>query len=74
MLRLDGIGERSLDACLSAPVITDAEMCERLRHRPPSPTQAGGALFMGDVTSARDAASTILTDLQQKGLIDASGA
>jgi len=28
---------------------------------------------MGDVTSARDAASTILIDLQQKGLIDASG-
>jgi hypothetical protein len=37
-------------------------------------TQAGGALFMGDATSARDAASTILNDLQEKGLIGVSGA
>jgi len=37
-------------------------------------THAGGALFMGDATGARDAASTILHDLQQKGLIGASGA
>jgi hypothetical protein len=37
-------------------------------------TRAGGALFMGDATSARDAASNILNDLQQKGLIGASGA
>jgi hypothetical protein len=37
-------------------------------------TQAGGALFMGDATSARDAASAILNDLQEKGLIGASGA
>jgi hypothetical protein len=37
-------------------------------------TRAGGALFMGDTTSARDAASAILNDLQEKGLIGASGA
>jgi len=37
-------------------------------------TRAGGALFMGDATSARDAASAILNDLQEKGLIGASGA
>jgi hypothetical protein len=29
---------------------------------------------MGDATSARDAASAILNDLQEKGLIGASGA
>jgi hypothetical protein len=29
---------------------------------------------MGDATSARDAASAILKDLQEKGLIAASGA
>jgi hypothetical protein len=37
-------------------------------------TRAGGALFMGDAASARDAASAILNDLQEKGLIGASGA
>ena len=37
-------------------------------------TRAGGALFMGDATSARDAASAILNDLQEKGLIGANGA
>ncbi len=37
-------------------------------------TRAGGALFMGDATSARDAASAILNDLQEKRLIGASGA
>jgi hypothetical protein len=37
-------------------------------------TQAGGALFMADATSALDAASTILKDLQGKGLIGNSGA
>jgi len=37
-------------------------------------TRAGGALFMGDVTSARDAASAILNDLREKGLIGASAA
>ena len=37
-------------------------------------TRAGGALFMGDATSARDAASAVLNDLQEKGLIGASGA
>jgi hypothetical protein len=37
-------------------------------------TRAGGALFIGDATSARDAASAILNDLQEKGLIGASGA
>ncbi len=37
-------------------------------------TRAGGALFMGDATSARDAASTILNDLREKGLIASSGA
>jgi hypothetical protein len=37
-------------------------------------TRAGGALFMGDATSARDAASAILNDLQEKGLIAAGGA
>jgi hypothetical protein len=36
-------------------------------------TLVGGALFMGDAASARDAASTILNDLQVKGLIGASG-
>ena len=29
-------------------------------------TQAGGALFMGDAASARDAASAILNDLQER--------
>jgi hypothetical protein len=29
---------------------------------------------MGDATSARDAASTILNDLREKGLIASSGA
>jgi hypothetical protein len=33
-------------------------------------TQAGGSLFMGDGTSAADAASTIFKDRQSKGLID----
>jgi hypothetical protein len=37
-------------------------------------TRAGGALFMGDATSARDAASTILNDLREKGLIASGGA
>ena len=37
-------------------------------------TRAGGALFMGDAASARDAASAILNDLQEKGLIGANGA
>jgi len=37
-------------------------------------TRAGGALFMGDATSARDAASAILNDLQEKSLIGSSGA
>jgi hypothetical protein len=37
-------------------------------------TRAGGALFMADATSARDAASAILNDLQEKGLIGAGGA
>jgi hypothetical protein len=37
-------------------------------------TRAGGALFMGDATSAHDAASAILNDLHEKGLIGASGA
>ena len=37
-------------------------------------TRAGGALFMGDATSARDAASAIPNDLQEKLLIGASGA
>ena len=37
-------------------------------------TRAGGALFMGDATSARDAASAILNNLQEKGLIGAGGA
>jgi hypothetical protein len=37
-------------------------------------TRAGGALFMGDATSAHDAASTILNDLREKGLIGASAA
>jgi hypothetical protein len=37
-------------------------------------TRAGGALFMGGATSARDAASAILNDLQAKLLIGAIGA
>jgi hypothetical protein len=37
-------------------------------------TRAGGALFMGDATSAQDAASAILNNLQEKGLIGTSGA
>jgi hypothetical protein len=37
-------------------------------------TRAGGALFMGDATSVRDAASAVLNDLQEKGLVGASGA
>lgn len=34
-------------------------------------TKAGGALFMGDATSAADAAAGIFNDLQSKGLIGA---
>jgi hypothetical protein len=34
-------------------------------------TQAGGALFMGDATSASDAAAAIFNDLQAKNLIGA---
>ena len=37
-------------------------------------TKAGGSLFMGDATSAADAASSIFNDLQTKGLIGAAGA
>jgi hypothetical protein len=37
-------------------------------------TRAGGALFMADATSAHDAASAILKDLLEKGLIGGSGA
>jgi hypothetical protein len=37
-------------------------------------TRAGGALFMGDATSARDGASTILNDLREKRLIATGGA
>ena len=36
-------------------------------------TRAGGALFMGDATSASDAASAILNDLKAKGLIGGAG-
>jgi hypothetical protein len=32
-------------------------------------TQTGGSLFMGDATSAADAAASIFNDLQTKGLI-----
>ena len=32
-------------------------------------TKSGGSLFMGDATSAADAASSIFNDLQTKGLI-----
>jgi hypothetical protein len=37
-------------------------------------TRAGGSLFMGDATSARNAASTILNDLREKELIASGGA
>jgi hypothetical protein len=37
-------------------------------------TKSGGSLFMGDATSAADAASSIFNDLQTKGLIGAAGA
>ena len=37
-------------------------------------TKAGGALFMGDATSASDAASAIIGQLREKGLIVTSGA
>jgi hypothetical protein len=37
-------------------------------------TKSGGLLFMGDATSASDAASAIFNDLQTKGLIGVSGA
>ncbi len=37
-------------------------------------TQAGGALFMGDASSAANAASAIFNDLKTKGLVGASGA
>jgi len=37
-------------------------------------TRAGGAVFMADAVSARDAGSEILNDLQEKGLIGAGGA
>jgi hypothetical protein len=37
-------------------------------------TQSGGALFVGNSVTASDAAASIFTDLQTKGLIGASGA
>jgi len=37
-------------------------------------TKSGGSLFMGDATSAADAAASIFNDLQTKGLIQASQA
>lgn len=37
-------------------------------------TKSGGSLFMGDATSAADAAASIFNDLQTKGLIGVSGA
>jgi len=37
-------------------------------------TKSGGSLFMGDATSAADAAASIFNDLQAKGLIGANQA
>jgi hypothetical protein len=37
-------------------------------------TKSGGALFMGDATTAADAASAIFNDLHAKGLVGVSGA